>query len=431
MCIRDSKKSPPLSRERRTSTPNGAATSPPANVVSSTSFLAHTISGGSFSHKKRESNTSISNKSLGETSNASGSIKPRVPRLSKRAQLDAKIKKERAESAELLKPILAASTIAGGETDCGSSSMGLEKSKRKTSTPLAPMSAEERRAHVLAAYDDRLAAVAARAANINKVQAERSILASGGSQNRQAMMMQQELAFTSDTATTSTSTTSTTAAHFEQFKADAQLAYRYKELLSELRLDNDTTTYSNLGLSSKTQDYDDDNYHDDPSPKELLGICNTFLASKRVFDERQVKTERKVQVAVEKARQEDLAIKKKNKDARRKAIEEKRAALLSTVGIAGAQQRLKDHAPSPSRLGGGGSMSPDPHSPSTRNGSIVGFDLASSFNNKSSITSPKAVSYTHLRAHETPEHLVCRLLLEKKKKKTDVEANRNDTRKKL
>eukprot|EP00658_Telonema_sp_P-2_P039693 TRINITY_DN28369_c0_g1_i3.p1 TRINITY_DN28369_c0_g1~~TRINITY_DN28369_c0_g1_i3.p1 ORF type:complete len:233 (+),score=66.41 TRINITY_DN28369_c0_g1_i3:50-748(+) len=29
-----------------------------------------------------------------------------------------------------------------------------------------------------------------------------------------------------------------------------------------------------------------------------------------------------------------------------------------------------------------------------------------------------AVSYTHLRAHETPEHLVCRLLLEKKKKCT-------------
>ena len=28
------------------------------------------------------------------------------------------------------------------------------------------------------------------------------------------------------------------------------------------------------------------------------------------------------------------------------------------------------------------------------------------------------VSYTHLRAHETPEHLVCRLLLEKKKKTT-------------
>ena len=28
-----------------------------------------------------------------------------------------------------------------------------------------------------------------------------------------------------------------------------------------------------------------------------------------------------------------------------------------------------------------------------------------------------AVSYTHLRAHETPEHLVCRLLLEKKKER--------------
>src|SRR5678816_492426 len=28
--------------------------------------------------------------------------------------------------------------------------------------------------------------------------------------------------------------------------------------------------------------------------------------------------------------------------------------------------------------------------------------------------SATAVSYTHLRAHETPEHLVCRLLLEKK-----------------
>src|SRR5678815_906821 len=34
------------------------------------------------------------------------------------------------------------------------------------------------------------------------------------------------------------------------------------------------------------------------------------------------------------------------------------------------------------------------------------------------IAAPKLstpVSYTHLRAHETPEHLVCRLLLEKKK----------------
>ena len=37
-------------------------------------------------------------------------------------------------------------------------------------------------------------------------------------------------------------------------------------------------------------------------------------------------------------------------------------------------------------------------------------------NNESQLGIPfgiKAVSYTHLRAHETPEHLVCRLLLEK------------------
>eukprot|EP00658_Telonema_sp_P-2_P036351 TRINITY_DN26322_c0_g1_i1.p1 TRINITY_DN26322_c0_g1~~TRINITY_DN26322_c0_g1_i1.p1 ORF type:complete len:151 (+),score=15.50 TRINITY_DN26322_c0_g1_i1:321-773(+) len=33
------------------------------------------------------------------------------------------------------------------------------------------------------------------------------------------------------------------------------------------------------------------------------------------------------------------------------------------------------------------------------------------------------VSYTHLRAHETPEHLVCRLLLEKKKKTKQVHNN--------
>src|SRR5678815_5957328 len=33
----------------------------------------------------------------------------------------------------------------------------------------------------------------------------------------------------------------------------------------------------------------------------------------------------------------------------------------------------------------------------------------------SDVARMEAVSYTHLRAHETPEHLVCRLLLEKKK----------------
>ena len=31
-----------------------------------------------------------------------------------------------------------------------------------------------------------------------------------------------------------------------------------------------------------------------------------------------------------------------------------------------------------------------------------------------------AVSYTHLRAHETPEQLVCRLLLEKKTRTTSI-----------
>ncbi len=36
---------------------------------------------------------------------------------------------------------------------------------------------------------------------------------------------------------------------------------------------------------------------------------------------------------------------------------------------------------------------------------------------------PGAVSYTHLRAHETPEHLVCRLLLEKKNQYTIMRAN--------
>ena len=35
-----------------------------------------------------------------------------------------------------------------------------------------------------------------------------------------------------------------------------------------------------------------------------------------------------------------------------------------------------------------------------------------------------AVSYTHLRAHETDSYLVCRLLLEKKKKKRDHETGR-------
>eukprot|EP00658_Telonema_sp_P-2_P082377 TRINITY_DN8700_c0_g1_i12.p3 TRINITY_DN8700_c0_g1~~TRINITY_DN8700_c0_g1_i12.p3 ORF type:complete len:114 (+),score=18.84 TRINITY_DN8700_c0_g1_i12:1497-1838(+) len=40
------------------------------------------------------------------------------------------------------------------------------------------------------------------------------------------------------------------------------------------------------------------------------------------------------------------------------------------------------------------------------------------------------VSYTHLRAHETPEHLVCRLLLEKKKKKNRKRTKRDEIKRK-
>src|SRR5678816_4859541 len=39
-----------------------------------------------------------------------------------------------------------------------------------------------------------------------------------------------------------------------------------------------------------------------------------------------------------------------------------------------------------------------------------------------------AVSYTHLRAHETPEHLVCRLLLEKKKIEAALDDHAGDRR---
>ena len=38
------------------------------------------------------------------------------------------------------------------------------------------------------------------------------------------------------------------------------------------------------------------------------------------------------------------------------------------------------------------------------------------FENDGVVDSTEPVSYTHLRAHETPEHLVCRILLEKNKK---------------
>eukprot|EP00658_Telonema_sp_P-2_P028869 TRINITY_DN22038_c0_g1_i1.p1 TRINITY_DN22038_c0_g1~~TRINITY_DN22038_c0_g1_i1.p1 ORF type:complete len:209 (+),score=21.66 TRINITY_DN22038_c0_g1_i1:227-853(+) len=42
-------------------------------------------------------------------------------------------------------------------------------------------------------------------------------------------------------------------------------------------------------------------------------------------------------------------------------------------------------------------------------------DLWGTYTVLSRALSHRSVSYTHLRAHETPEHLVCRLLLEKKK----------------
>src|SRR5674536_71287 len=42
------------------------------------------------------------------------------------------------------------------------------------------------------------------------------------------------------------------------------------------------------------------------------------------------------------------------------------------------------------------------------------------------VVSVETVSYTHLRAHETPEQLVCRLLLEKKKTKKHHKTRRHD-----
>eukprot|EP00658_Telonema_sp_P-2_P026974 TRINITY_DN20941_c0_g1_i2.p2 TRINITY_DN20941_c0_g1~~TRINITY_DN20941_c0_g1_i2.p2 ORF type:complete len:135 (+),score=12.34 TRINITY_DN20941_c0_g1_i2:595-999(+) len=59
--------------------------------------------------------------------------------------------------------------------------------------------------------------------------------------------------------------------------------------------------------------------------------------------------------------------------------------------------------------------------------SVPGFVLLSVSHTSGICARP--VSYTHLRAHETPEHLVCRLLLEKKKKRkrklNSVITNRN------
>eukprot|EP00658_Telonema_sp_P-2_P004826 TRINITY_DN11801_c0_g1_i4.p1 TRINITY_DN11801_c0_g1~~TRINITY_DN11801_c0_g1_i4.p1 ORF type:complete len:113 (-),score=14.47 TRINITY_DN11801_c0_g1_i4:73-411(-) len=52
-----------------------------------------------------------------------------------------------------------------------------------------------------------------------------------------------------------------------------------------------------------------------------------------------------------------------------------------------------------------------------KSNSLVGAGGSTSIDCAASLCRcPHSVSYTHLRAHETPEHLVCRLLLEKKKK---------------
>src|SRR5678815_5998868 len=61
-----------------------------------------------------------------------------------------------------------------------------------------------------------------------------------------------------------------------------------------------------------------------------------------------------------------------------------------------------------------GSLYPALHRLEDR-GWIASFWGTSDNNRKAKYYRLTPVSYTHLRAHETPEHLVCRLLLEKKK----------------
>src|SRR5678815_5053293 len=43
---------------------------------------------------------------------------------------------------------------------------------------------------------------------------------------------------------------------------------------------------------------------------------------------------------------------------------------------------------------------------------LVAFGIGAFGERRDAASRTEAVSYTHLRAHETPEHLVCRLLLE-------------------
>ena len=48
---------------------------------------------------------------------------------------------------------------------------------------------------------------------------------------------------------------------------------------------------------------------------------------------------------------------------------------------------------------------------------VIGIDLGTTLHHCHTGIGRAPVSYTHLRAHETDSYLVCRLLLEKKKKK--------------
>src|SRR5665647_1222872 len=59
------------------------------------------------------------------------------------------------------------------------------------------------------------------------------------------------------------------------------------------------------------------------------------------------------------------------------------------------------------RINKNGKYIQEKHAGNYYNGISVGIDFTA-----------RAVSYTHLRAHETDSYLVCRLLLEKKKQRT-------------
>ena len=63
-------------------------------------------------------------------------------------------------------------------------------------------------------------------------------------------------------------------------------------------------------------------------------------------------------------------------------------------------------------------------------GVIQGFDPigvgARTLSECLALQAKEAVSYTHLRAHETVLDLVCRLLLEKKKKQEQVRTSQNN-----